>query len=105
MAYRECRVLRTNLFKVDLCELSNCRDQRKSLLTRGFDSRKDYLFKWNECVCYKTVAVHFRIIWESIDAREAARVPYDCKYELLALNIKSRFCDDVISRQSPYATW
>jgi hypothetical protein len=71
-------------------------------------SRKDRLFERNEYVCHKIVAVHFGIIWESVDNKEAARIPHDRKHEYFALDIKSRLCDHVIfrqSRQSPYATW
>jgi hypothetical protein len=68
-------------------------------------STKDRLFKWNEDVCHKIVAVYFGIIWKSVDNIEAARVPHDCKHEFFALNIKSRLCDHVISQQSLHAMW
>jgi hypothetical protein len=44
------------------------------------------------------VAVHFDIIWESVDNIEAARIPYDYKHEFTAFNIMPRVCDHVISR-------
>jgi hypothetical protein len=43
----------------------------KSFLMRRPCSRKDHLFKWNEYVCHKRGSVHFGIIWESVDNREA----------------------------------
>jgi hypothetical protein len=47
----------------------------------------------------------FGIFWEPINNIEATRVSHDLTHEFFASNIKSRFCDDVISRQSPHATW
>jgi hypothetical protein len=55
----------------------------KSFLMRLPSSRKDCLFKWNEYICYKIVAVHFGIIWEFVDNAEAARVPHNRKHEFL----------------------
>jgi hypothetical protein len=49
------------------------------------------LSEWNKEICHKTGAVHFGIIWESVDNIEAARIPYDRKHEFFALNIMSRF--------------
>jgi hypothetical protein len=77
----------------------------KLFLMPRSSSRKDRLLKWNEDTCHKIVAVHFGIIWESVDNIETAWVPHDRKHELFALNIKSRLCDHVISRQSSHAIW
>jgi hypothetical protein len=52
-----------------------------SLLMQRPSSRKDRLFKWNEEVYHKIVAVHFGIIWESVDKIEAAQVLHDCERE------------------------
>jgi hypothetical protein len=63
----------------------------KSFLMRRLSSRKNCLFKWNQYVCHKIVAVHFDIIWESIDNIEAARVLYDWKHEVLLWISSLRF--------------
>jgi hypothetical protein len=55
----------------------------KSFLMRRPSSRKDRLFKWNEYVRYKIVAVRFDIIKESVDNIKANRVSYDYEYEFL----------------------
>jgi hypothetical protein len=34
----------------------------------------------------------------AIDSMEAAPIPSDLEYEILALDLMSRFCDDAISR-------
>jgi hypothetical protein len=77
----------------------------KSFLMQRPSSRKDRLVKWNKYSCHKIGAVHVGTIWESVDNVEAARVPYDCRRHIFARDIKSRFCDYIISRQSPYAMW
>jgi hypothetical protein len=77
----------------------------KSFLMRRPSSRKDRLFEWNKYICHKIGAVHFGIIWESVHNIEAVRILYDYKHDFFALNIKSRFCDHIISRESPHATW
>jgi hypothetical protein len=77
----------------------------KSFLIRRPSSKKDRLFKWNECICHKIVIVHFDIIWESADEREIDQIPHDHKHVFFPLNIKSRLCDYVISRQTLHATW
>jgi hypothetical protein len=61
-------------------------------------SRKDHLFKWNEYVCHKMIAIHFGTIYQFVDNIEAVRVPHDCEHECFAVNIKSRLCDHIISR-------
>jgi hypothetical protein len=68
-------------------------------------SRKDRLLKLYEYIYYKIVAIHFGIIWKSVDNIEVTWIPHDRKHELFALNIKSRLRDHVISRHSLYATW
>jgi hypothetical protein len=55
----------------------------KSFLTARPSSRKDHLFKENESIRHKIIAVYFDMIWESVDSMEPARVPYDCKYAFL----------------------
>jgi hypothetical protein len=41
-------VLRDNLFKPDLRELGNCRDESQVFSMRGPSSRKDRLFEWSQ---------------------------------------------------------
>jgi hypothetical protein len=41
-----CHVLRANLLKPDLCELSKCRDEPQVVLIWRPSSRKDRLFDW-----------------------------------------------------------
>jgi hypothetical protein len=54
-----------------------------SFLMRRPSSRKDRLFDWSKYICHKVGAVHFDIIWKSVDNVEAARILYDCQYEFL----------------------
>jgi hypothetical protein len=68
-------------------------------------SRKDRLFDRNEHLCYKIGSIYFDIIWESVDNIEAAGILSDCEHAVFALNIMSRFCDHIMSRQSQNATW
>jgi hypothetical protein len=76
----------------------------KSFLMRRPSSRKDRLFEWSNHICPKLCAVHFDIIWKSVNNMEAARIPYDCKHAFFALYIKSPFCGHIISWQSPHPT-
>jgi hypothetical protein len=76
-----------------------------SFFMRRPSSRKDRLFARNEHACHRRGAIHFNIIWESVENREAVRISYDCKDEFVARNVKSSLCDHIISRQSPHATW
>jgi hypothetical protein len=76
----------------------------KSFLMRRPSSRKDRLFEWSKWICHKVWAVHFGTIWKSIYDIEVGWIPYVRKYNVFALNIKSRFCGHIISRQSPHPT-
>jgi hypothetical protein len=63
----------------------------KLFLMRRPSSRKDHLFERNHHICHKIGAVYFSMIWESVDNIEVARIPYDCKHKLFALNIRLDF--------------
>jgi hypothetical protein len=78
-----CHVLRTNLLKPDLCELSNCRDEPQVVSDAAPFLNEKSLVQM-ECVCLsQIVIVHFGIIWESVDIIEAARILYDRKHGFL----------------------
>jgi hypothetical protein len=83
----------------------NIKMNHKSFLMRRPSSRKDRLFKWNEYICHKIVAVLFGIIWESVDNIRVTRILYDCRHKFFALNITSHIYDHIISRQSLHVTW
>jgi hypothetical protein len=61
------------MFFEPICWSPTCVDNaiiavnHKSFLMRRPSSRKDCLFKWNECFCHKIVTVYFDIISESVD--------------------------------------
>jgi hypothetical protein len=55
----------------------------KLFLMRRLSSTKDRLFEWSKYICHKVGAVHFGIIWKSVDKIEAARIPGDYKHEFL----------------------
>jgi hypothetical protein len=54
---------------------------------------------------HKARAVRFVIIWKFVDNIEPSRIPWNREQNLLALNLLSRFCGHIISRQSPHPTW
>jgi hypothetical protein len=83
----------------------NIKMNHKSFLMRLPSSRKDRLFKWNEYICHKIVAVLFGIIWESVDNIRITWILYDHWHKFFALNITSQIYDYIISRQSLHATW
>jgi hypothetical protein len=43
----------------------------KSFLMQRPSSKKDRLFKQNDCICDKIVPVYFGIVWEFVDNIEA----------------------------------
>jgi hypothetical protein len=57
--------------------------KHKSFLMLRPASRKDRLFKWNQSFCHTIAAVHFGIIWESVDNIGAAQVLHDRKHDFL----------------------
>jgi hypothetical protein len=77
----------------------------EAFLIRHASLRNNPLFKENEFLYQKIVIVHFGITSESVDNREDARLSCNWKNEFFALNIKSRFCDHVISQQSGRSIW
>jgi hypothetical protein len=77
----------------------------KSFLIRRPSLRKDRFFERSKYICDKVGVVHFGIIWKSIDNIEPSRIPYNRKQIPFALNLLSRFCGHIISRQSPHPTW
>jgi hypothetical protein len=72
---------------------------------RRSSSKKDRPFEQNKHICHEIGAVHFRMIWESVENIEPAGIPYDRIHTLFALNTVAGFCDYIISRQNPRATW
>jgi hypothetical protein len=78
--------------ETDLCEQSNCRDESQVVFIRLPSLGKDRLFEHNKYICHEIGAVHFGVIWESVDKIEAAGIPYNRKHKLFALNFMSRFC-------------
>jgi hypothetical protein len=81
-----CHVLRANLLKPDLCELSNSRDELQivSNVAPFFEERSFVQVEWiDEYVCQKIITVHFGIILESVDNIETARILYDYRHQFL----------------------
>jgi hypothetical protein len=56
-------------------------------------------------MCDKVGVVHFDIIWKPVDNIEPSRIPHNRKPTLFALNLLSRLCGHIISRQSPHPLW
>jgi hypothetical protein len=100
-----CHVLRATLLRPDSCELSNGERRGKSFLMRRPSLRKDRFFERTKYICDKVGAVYFGIIWKSLDDLEPSQIPYNRKHKLFALDLLSRFCGYIISRQSPHPTW
>jgi hypothetical protein len=67
--------------------------------------RKIILFERNKYIYHEIVAIHFNIIWKSVDNIEPNWIPYNREHKLFALNLLSRFCGDIISRQNLHPTW
>jgi predicted RNA-binding protein Jag len=74
VAYGAYHVLRANLLKADLCELSNYQDELQVVLDVAHFREEDYLFEWSEYVSHKVRAVHFDITWKSVTNIEAAGI-------------------------------
>jgi hypothetical protein len=68
-------------------------------------ARKNHLFEVNKYICHEIIAIHFNIVWKSVDNIEPSRIPYNREHKLFALNLLSRFCGPIISRESPHPTW
>jgi hypothetical protein len=74
-------------------------------LMRRPSLRKDRFFERSKYSCHKVRAVHFGIIWKSVDNIEPSRIPYNREHKSFALNLLSQFCGHIISRQSPHSMW
>jgi hypothetical protein len=77
----------------------------KSFLMQRLSSRKDCLFKWNEHACHKIIVVYFCYHLRVCRQHRSCSGSIWSQTQFFALNIKSRLCDHVISRQSLHMTW
>jgi hypothetical protein len=99
------------MFFEPICWTSTCVNRaivdrnHQSFFVRCPSSRKDHLFEENKYICHKIIAIHFSIIWKSVDNIEPSRIPYNREHKLFALNLLSRFYGHIISRQSLHPTW